>query len=329
MPYSIALVGCGLAAELFHVPALRAMADRLHVRWVVDPRADRRQLIGAMLPGEPELLPDPDALDTGGREPDLVVLASPTASHVPLLADHFRGAAILCEKPVAARAAQARTALQRRSAGAIPAGPVAVVHSELFRPAVARLLTLLDTGVIGRAHTVNAGHHLTAPPEHVPQRLPWRLAPDGGGVLADLAYHLAYLSVAVLGRPLASTQALFATPPGAVVEHEALVHLAGVSGTEATIEVSWLAATPRWWLAVDGTQGAIRVDDYRQLKVCGPDGLWRAEPVDEPAGGHYSALYAAAADALATGHAPGTPADAGLQVLDLLDSARSIAVERG
>jgi len=329
VPYSVALVGCGLAAELFHVPALIAQAALLQVRWVVDPRSDRRRLIAAALPGEPEQLDDPAALDTGARQPDLVVVATPTATHAPLLTTRFLDAAVLCEKPVASRTTDARAALQRRAGATPPGGPVAVAHSELFRPAVVQLLARLKAGAIGTPRAVTAGHHLTAPPAHVPERLPWRLAPDGGGVLADLAYHLVYLSAAVLGQPTTVTGATFITPQGSAVEHSATLRVAGGDGATGTIETSWLANEPRWWFGVEGTHGALRVDDYRQLTACGPDGRWSPVPVDEPPGGHYGAIYAAAAAGLDVGRAPGIPADEGLRVLAVLDSARAAAQRKG
>lgn len=105
-------------------------------------RLDRLRLVGAVDPapgfavGAPTYGTLREALDAGAR-PDVVVLATPTHTHVGLV-DEVLGscdATVLCEKPLAATADEI-DALERRHGAAVLAERVRVAHHFAFSPEV-------------------------------------------------------------------------------------------------------------------------------------------------------------------------------------------------
>lgn len=126
-PLSVLLVGLGTIA-------------RTHAT-VID-RFDRLRLAGAVDPtpgfavAAPTYATFREALDAG-TDPDLVVLATPTGTHVELVDEVLRasGAVVLCEKPLAATADEIEGLAQRHGA-AVLAERVKVAHHFAFSPEV-------------------------------------------------------------------------------------------------------------------------------------------------------------------------------------------------
>ena len=92
---------------------------------------------------------------------------------------------------------------------------VGVIHSELFRPAFAQILSRLQRGTSASRVLSPPGITSSNLPGEYPMPPPGGLRPKGGGVLPDLGYHLVYLTAAVLGWQLHVTRARFVFPTGA------------------------------------------------------------------------------------------------------------------
>ena len=103
----VALIGYGHAGSVFHGPLIAATAGlRLAALVTADPA--RRAQAAAAHP-DARLLPDAESLWPLAGALDVVVIAAPNRTHVPLaIAAIDAGLAVVIDKPIAATAAGAR-----------------------------------------------------------------------------------------------------------------------------------------------------------------------------------------------------------------------------
>ena len=178
-----AVVGCGAVATQYHLPAIvRSPQARLvavvdsDLGWAVS--VARRFGVG---------FASADYRDLPGRV-DAALIATPNSTHAEIscyLLDH--GVHVLCEKPVATTATDARRMFStaKASSARLMAG-----QSRRFSPQVQFLRQLFGHGYLDRTGTLTAslgGVYGSWPP-----RTDFRLKRDlaGGGVMMDLGAHL-------------------------------------------------------------------------------------------------------------------------------------------
>ena len=112
----VALLGYGLAGACFHAPTIAATPG-LRLRTIVTASPERRARALREHPGV-QVLDRADALFADPSGHDLVVVATPNSTHVPLtLAALAAGLAVVVDKPLAPTAEEARA---RRRRGAAP-----------------------------------------------------------------------------------------------------------------------------------------------------------------------------------------------------------------
>ena len=126
-----------------------------------------------------EMLADPDI--------DAIDIITPTDSHCQYALDAITaGKHVLCEKPLALTAADARRMLDAaRNAG--------VIHATNFnqrgRTPVGRLKRYIDDGYIGRAYHTGIWWGMSQATDVRPQVLSWRFLPEqGGGTVYELVH---------------------------------------------------------------------------------------------------------------------------------------------
>lgn len=103
-PLRVGLVGYGLAGSVFHAPLIAA-TEGLALDTVVTSNPERRQQARAEFP-DVRLAATPDELFDRAAELDLVVVASPNKTHVPLATTALKaGLPVVVDKPVAGTAA--------------------------------------------------------------------------------------------------------------------------------------------------------------------------------------------------------------------------------
>src|SRR4051812_35555090 len=103
----VALIGYGHAGAVFHGPLIAATPE-LRLAAIVTADPARRAQAAAAHP-DAGLLPDAESLWADARELDVVVIAAPNRTHVPLAMSAVEaGLAVVIDKPIAATAADAQ-----------------------------------------------------------------------------------------------------------------------------------------------------------------------------------------------------------------------------
>ena len=266
----VALVGTGGIAELAHLPALRALGERIELVAAVDTDAARladfcaQQGIPAARGSVAELLER--------DRPDLVHLCTPPAAHA---ADAVRcleaGAWVLVEKPPARSLAE----YDRIAAAERDGGPYAsVVFQHRFGSAGLRLARLAGSGALGRplvAQCVTAWYRGDAYYD-VPWRGRWET--EGGGPTMGHGIHQMDLLLAVFGD-WAEVRAMAATLERKVETEDVSAAVVRFdSGAVATVLNSVLSPREESYLRFDFTDATV---ELRHLYGYG-DGDWTLTP---------------------------------------------------
>ncbi len=337
----VALLGFGLAGRVFHAPVLAAVPG-LAVALAVTADPDRAAQARADVP-DAEVLPSADAVWRRAAEVDLVVVATPHRTHVPLgLAAVRAGLPVVVDKPLARSAAEGAPLVS----AAADAGVLLSVYQNRRWDADARTARrLLAEGAVGAPLRLETRFERWRPQVGSG----WREsggAEEGAGLLLDLGSHQVDLARSLLGPVVRVYAELDVRRPGATAEDDVLLALTHAGGARST---HWLSATaahagPRLRLLgsagayvhpdLDGQEGALRAG-------VGPGSGWGEVPPERwgrlgagidaapvrPDPGDYRLFYAGVQDALRdAGPPPVDPRDA-LAALRVLDAARVSARE--
>ena len=180
-----ALIGAGLMGRLHGRTLATLVGARLAL--VVDDDLAAAEAVAAWSPGARATRDVAEALGDGV---DAIAIATPAQTHADIVvAAAGAGKAVFCEKPLATELADAA-----RVADALGAArtPFQIGFQRRFDPGVARLLRLLDEGVIGEVETVRS---MTADP-YGPDLEGMRRA---AGIFHDTLSHDADLALAAGG----------------------------------------------------------------------------------------------------------------------------------
>ncbi len=299
MTIRIGLLGCGGIAAL-HLRGYRVHADRFTVAAVADVNPAATARCAADLGAEPY----GDALTLIAQAGvDAVDICLPHHLHAPAIVAAARaGSHILCEKPLCLTLEEARIV---RAAVADAGVTLMCAHNQLFLPAVTRVRTLLDEGVIGRVYEVRTTDCFVNPFSR--ETMGWRAdaATSGGGELIDTGYHPAYLLLHLARGVPVEVAAMLATHRLAFMQGEDSAHLLvrfdnGVLGQVAT---SWAYEPPSTTgrFSVVGERGTIvgTVDSLRIEHHTGSSEGATFAPVDT-----FTAEIADFADCVERGRRP-------------------------
>jgi predicted dehydrogenase len=198
-PVQVIIVGCGAVTQFLYSPALQALeqAGMAKVSGLIDPQEQQLAELQKSFPHAQSFS------DLAGCQLDsnvLVIIASPPTLHAKQSIFALqRGAAVLCEKPMASSSAEAELMLQAsRDSGAL----LAIGFSRRFFPAAEAIKSILEKKPLGRlrSFTVQEG-----------RKFEWAAASDSyfkrhltpGGALYDTGVHLIDLLLWWLGEPTA------------------------------------------------------------------------------------------------------------------------------
>src|SRR5439155_16518551 len=147
----VAIAGVGRAAEVIHIPALRKLSE-VEIVGVYDPRQEPSEY--------PSLATLEQLLDA---RPDVVVIATPPDSHLPIALSALEaGAHVFCEKPLANNVEEA----DRIAAAAAAAGRQVCINSEFpFMPTHLAAAREIGSERFGRLLFVEAHQTFVVTPE--------------------------------------------------------------------------------------------------------------------------------------------------------------------
>ncbi|MFF7300919.1 Gfo/Idh/MocA family oxidoreductase [Streptomyces sp. NPDC008265] len=347
-PLRVGVIGYGLAGSVFHAP-LVAATDGLVLDTVVTSAPDRQAQVRAEFP-DVRVAATPDEL--WGRDPalDLVVIASPNKTHVPLATTALEaGIPVVVDKPLAATAAEARglAALAERSGTFL-----SVFQNRRWDNDFLTLRRLLADGELGEIQRFESRFERWRPQ----LKGGWREsgAPEEiGGLLYDLGSHVVDQALVLFGPAVRVYAETDTRRPGAETDDDTFIAVTHANGIRSHLYVSATTAQlgPRFRVlgsragyvkyGLDPQEGALR-EGLR------PDGQlpWGEEPPhlwgrigsgESPLTGggatvpteqgDYPAYYAAVERALRTGGPAPVTAHEAAQCLDVLEAARRSSEE--
>ncbi|HEY5877610.1 MAG TPA: Gfo/Idh/MocA family oxidoreductase [Nakamurella sp.] len=343
IPLRVGIVGCGNVALNFHVPAFQAAGDRYQIVGLADPTPERLEL-GREIAGLAADKVHLDAADLLARENvDVIDICTPQHLHkANVTAAVNAGKHVLCEKPIAARPADAASIVAAADAAGVVLG---VVHNYLFFPEVVALKAIIDSGELGEVRSVRVDMlGVVDSPGAAGYQPLWRKDPaaSGGGVLMDML-HGVYLAEHLLGEPVSAVSAFVDSNDadgdiGSTVEGLALCRLEA-GRRVGLVNIGW--GHGPGGVGVHGTKGRAtahyRADGtmpwapFEHLTVVDENGQSRV--VDLPAGADLVPLVATAmrdtvlnlADAITGRGAPAADGAAALHTLETTVAAYASA----
>ncbi len=319
----IAVIGCGSTAQRRHLPTWQALAPA-RLAAVASRDAARRDLamsrFGAVraVADWRELLQDPEvqAFD--------ICLPHPLHAEVACAA-LASGRHVLCEKPLAIHAADAR----RMRDAAQAAGRVLMPfhNMRLMGPVARAIRAVRDEGSIGRPVLIRAVMAHGGPDASDPQRR-WFYEPSaGGGAILDLGPHVFDVVGAML-HPLAPQRlrAVVGRSPTGGVETDGLVEMVFPEQRLAQFTLSWsMVGSRESAITVQGTEGHLQLRwgaTPGQPTTCtqvrrAPDGTVSSEVLAPDADAEPCAAFL---DAI-RGNARAITAEDGIRVVDWIERA--------
>jgi predicted dehydrogenase len=266
-----------------------------------------------------ELIADPDV--------DAVYIATPAALHHRwALAALEAGKDVLCEKPLAANAVEAREMVEAADA----AGRILMeAFHWRYHPLVAQIETILASGRIGSLRHVHGVFDL--PDGHIGRGdIRWDLA-LGGGAMMDLGcYPAQWVRWIVGSEPLVTSAEAVCPVPD--VDGQMVARLEWGDGTTGTIQCSMIASgPPEIRLEVVGADAILHVvnplapQHGAHIEVREPDGRVEeiaAEALDTTT---YQHQLGAFVEAVRSRVAPITSGDDSIATMELIDASYTAA----
>jgi scyllo-inositol 2-dehydrogenase (NADP+) len=338
----VALIGYGVAGEHFHAPLIHATPG-LELAAIVTSNAERASAAGQRYPGA-TVIASPEEIWQNAGSYDLVVIATPNASHVSLAqAAMAAGLPLVVDKPLATTADEAQQLVDTAHAAGLL---LTVFQTRRWDSDFLALRKLLDNGDLGAVHRFESRFERWRPTPKPGWRESGNPA-DGGGLVADLGSHLVDQALFLFGPVTEVYATTDRRRPGVEVEDDAFIALTHAGGERSTLWVSAVAADLGPRLRVLGSKGAYvayGLDGQEDALRAGGDpasadwgiespGRWGKLIVGDqeraiPRGpGAYPVFYAEVAHALTmAGPVPVDPQDA-VATLRVLDAARRSATD--
>ncbi|MFL1902745.1 Gfo/Idh/MocA family oxidoreductase [Streptomyces tauricus] len=350
-PFRVALVGYGLAGSVFHAPLINA-TEGLVLDTVVTSNPDRQRQAADEFPGV-RFATTPDELWQHADELDLIVIASPNKTHVPIARAALEaGLPVVVDKPIAGAAAEARElAALADERGLL----LSVFQNRRWDNDFLTLQKLMTDGELGDVYRFESRFERWRPE----LKGGWRESGDPaeiGGLLYDLGSHVVDQALVLFGPAATVYAESVVRRAGAEADDDTFIAITHTNGVRSHLYASATTAQlgPRFRVlgskagyvkyGLDPQEATLR-DGGRP--VAGGEKEWGVEPEElwgrvgagespQTGGGTpvptvpgaYPAYYAAVADALGgTGENPVTALEAAA-ALDVLEAAYRSAHEK-
>jgi predicted dehydrogenase len=285
LKHSIGIIGCGWVAP-FHVRALSAIRDRVHVEWVSDPRSERMDIVADQIVrelGQQAPIKKISDYQSGLESVDSVFILLPHHLHYSATIEALdAGCHVMLEKPMTisldeadkmiAKAAEKQRLLM-----------VALPHR--YRKTTQQFRELIESGKYGRLYMLDAmmDENLTGYAD-----LGWIQKKDclGGGVFFSCSPHMLDVILWIGGD--VQTISMVGTHGGLAMEGEdtAVSILKFKSGVIATTRHTWASAAPKTWYTIraycEKANLTLTMDPLGSLVREGPDCAFRSQIVVSP-----------------------------------------------
>ncbi len=276
--------------EKGHATAYRRRRDSrgdVHIVAIADLCAERRRAAREAFP-KARIYVSADALLRAEADRlDFVDIATPPAAHAAIaMAALEAGVHVLCEKPLCTSMSDAEALLDKAMQSRRVLFPC---HNYRHAPVIKAVREVLDSGCIGRVHTVTLQTFRNTHARGVKEWQPdWRRdrTHAGGGIAMDHGSHAFYLIFDWMeGLP---TSVSARARSGAVHDTEEDFNCTlGFANGYATVHLTWTAGVRKVLYTLHGERGAIRVeDDMMEIAQMRPDptksyqGNWEFERRD-------------------------------------------------
>ncbi|MFC5929630.1 oxidoreductase [Cryobacterium melibiosiphilum] len=329
------IIGYGLSGRVFHAPFVAAHPE-FALDTIVTADAGRRGQAAAQHPSARLVNTADDLMMDAASRLDLIVIASPPATHVPLAhAALDAGLNVVIDKPFAVTAADGRELIEKAERLGLM---LTVFQNRRWDGDFLTLQALIAADRLGEVRRFESRFEWFKPG----QGKAWKAVAtprEGGGVLYDLGAHLLDQALVLFG-PVEDVYAEVLTrQPGGPADDDTFVALRHASGVHSHLWMNGLTGQKGPRFRVLGSEAAYTtwgLDTQEPvLKLGGlptdpgfgevPEGRWGQLGLDgalapEPTlPGDYAAFYAGVADALLRGEpVPVDPYDP-LRVIDLIE----------
>lgn len=332
----LGLVGYGTGGRFFHAPFIAA-AEGVELAGVVTRSPARRAELETDFPGTPVYDSLTDLLDAGV---DAVTITTPPETRFDLVMEALnRGVHVVADKPFAPDAFTAHTMdATARDAGLV----LSVFHNRRLDADIQTLKAVIDSGRLGTVLRLESRFDLDQPDS-------LELGPSGG-LLRDLGSHLVDQVLWLLG-PVSHVYCVldWVGEGETLTDSSFLIVLTHTSGAKSVVSSTKIAHAEQRELRAYGSDGSYLSTgtDVQAAAIFAGH-----RPVDDPehwgfedesrwgvlrtadsvapvpsAQGRYQDYYSAFATAVATGSAPPVQASEAINVLRVLDAARTSAIE--
>ncbi|MGW0705042.1 Gfo/Idh/MocA family oxidoreductase [Streptomyces sp. NPDC002643] len=237
-PLRVALVGYGLAGSVFHAPLIAA-TEGLALDTVVTSNPERQAQARAEFP-DVRLAGTADELWSRTDELDLVVVASPNKTHVPLATAALEaGLAVVVDKPIAGTAAEARALADLAASRGLL---LSVFQNRRWDNDFLTLSDLLAKGELGEVRRFESRFERWRPQ----LKGGWRESGDPaeiGGLLYDLGSHVVDQALTLFGPATLVYAESDTRRPGAEADDDTFIALTHANGVRTHLYMS--AVTPQ------------------------------------------------------------------------------------
>jgi predicted dehydrogenase len=286
-PVRVGIVGAGAIAQVAHLPLLARMRG-VELAMLCDEDSSRARVIADRF-GVTQTCSSADEV-WANDELDAVILCTPSHLHAEQASSALQaGKYVLCEKPLATNAADARKVLATPGAES----RLVVAMNQRYRSDAAILKPFVTSGELGRVYYLRTGWLNRRVGRN---RRAWRQRRSlaGGGALMDLGYQLLDLTLWLLDYPEPERLVAHVHRSGGAEVEEAgvlLLHLA--DGRIINLEVTWnlLADRERQYLHILGEAGSASLSPLSVQKEMDGQILNVTPPFSPSRENQYMASY--------------------------------------
>ncbi len=276
----MALIGFGLAGSRFHAPLISSTPG-LALSTVVTSNPSRAERARREYPGV-RVEPRPETVWEQAEDHDLVVVATPNDSHVPLASRAIEsGLPVVVDKPLAPTSEAARELIDHAEGYGVA---LTVFHNRRWDSDQLTLRRLIRDGLLGDVQRYESRFERWRPEIRSDAWRETTSPGEGGGVLLDLGTHLVDQALTLFG-PVRNVYGEVDSRRGGPADDDAFLVLEHVSGVRSHLWASTVAAAPGPRLRVLGSQAAFilqgldgQEDALRAGLRPGDKSSWGAEP---------------------------------------------------